>query len=368
MTDSVVFRTPGLIDLRAFTVMGFNAKPKTTNPIGFFGTGLKYAVAVLLRLGGTMVVYIGKDKYTFYIKDVDFRGKSFQQVWLRSDRWKMRARNTELPFTTEYGKNWQPWMVYRELESNTRDENGTTYADTAPPELIEPRDDETTIVVVHPGVLEAFQKGGVFVDEDKHPVLTGDNAVKVRENGGQQLFYRGIRAKDVVKPTLYSYDFTNTHGLTEDRTFESEFWVRNNLGAFIATCDNEEVIQAVLTAPEENWEHGLEIPTYVKPSDAFRAVMHRRPRGMSHGATSYYVKHDNRPEVYTTSPWASAPRPWRIDGDVVVDAKGNELFREPSDYGGRWDLLAAELVQIGRVYQQAPAAPVEGEDDDDDEA
>jgi hypothetical protein len=70
-TQQLVFETPGLIDLRAFTVMGFNAKPATENPIGYFGTGLKYAISVLCRLGTKPVVWIGQDKYTFYTKTVD---------------------------------------------------------------------------------------------------------------------------------------------------------------------------------------------------------------------------------------------------------------------------------------------------------
>lgn len=362
MTDTLVFRTQGLIDLRAFTVMGFNSKPKSANPIGFFGTGLKYAVAVLCRLGSNLVVYIGRDKYTFYTKTVDFRGKSFEQIWMRSDRWKMRARNTELPFTTEYGKNWKPWMVFRELESNTRDEQGETYTVLGPAEDINGVDSMegyTTIIIDHPEVVEAFLKGGTFVDEAKHPVISEDSAVKVRAGGGTELFYRGIRAKDTTKPTLFSYDFVNTHGLTEDRTFESEFWVRSNLGSFIATCEDEEIIETVLTAPEENWEHNLEIPQYVKPSEAFHRVMHRRPRGLSLGVTRYYSRHDTRPMAKTISPWQAAPRPWRVDGTSVVDANGKELFTEPCLYNGRWDVLAEELVNISRVYQQEPGPETE---------
>ena len=370
MTETLVFRTPGLIDLRSFTVMGFNAKPNVTNPIGFFGTGLKYSVAVLLRLGCKMVVYIGLDKYTFYAKKVDFRGKEFEQVWMRAEKWKLRARNIELPFTTEYGKNWEPWMVFRELESNTRDENGTTWVSHTELDTSYPDGGiagETVIMVDHPGVIEAFRKGGeVFMDEEQHPVLAEDAAVKVRAGGGQQLFYRGIRAKDTTKPTLFSYDFVNTHGLTEDRTLKDEFWARHNLGSFIATCHDPEVIREVITASDEYWEHGLEIPKYVKPSDAFHQVMAERPRGVSTGVYGYYSRHDTRPALKSTSPWQERPRPWRIDGDVIVDAKGAELFREPSDFTGRWDLLAQELVRVAQVFQQVP--PPEEVEELDDEA
>ena len=56
MTRAVAFRTPGLIPIEAFTSTGVNVKIHD-NPIGHFGTGLKYAVAVLLREAGASVPF-----------------------------------------------------------------------------------------------------------------------------------------------------------------------------------------------------------------------------------------------------------------------------------------------------------------------
>lgn len=361
MTDAVVWRTPGLIDLRSFTVVGFNAKPNTTNPIGFFGTGLKISVAVLMRMGATVIVWIGKDKYTFFTKTVDFRGTNFEQIWLRSERWKMRARNIQLPYTTQYGKNWKPWMVFRELESNTIDEGGETWVSDPELDTGYPTGEAgfTCIVVHHPEIVGAFgERDKLFIDEKANPTIVSDGAVTVRKGGGKdaKLYYRGVRAKDAVKPTLFTYDFQQTHGLTEDRTFENEYWVRSNLGAFIATCEDERVIERVITASDEYWEHGLEIPSYVKPSEAFHNVAQRRPRGMSSGVMGYYSRHDPRPAVLDTSPWHDAARPWALDGDTVVDATGKELFREPGFYQSQipWRYLAEELIRVGNTFQQAP--------------
>jgi hypothetical protein len=36
--SAVVFETPGLIDMRAFTMMGMSAKPATQSPIGYLFT------------------------------------------------------------------------------------------------------------------------------------------------------------------------------------------------------------------------------------------------------------------------------------------------------------------------------------------
>ena len=49
MSPAVVHVTKGKLDLRSLSTFGLNAKPNTTNPIGYFGTGMKYAIAVLLR-------------------------------------------------------------------------------------------------------------------------------------------------------------------------------------------------------------------------------------------------------------------------------------------------------------------------------
>lgn len=345
--EAIAFRTPGLIDLRAFTVMGFNAKPTKPNPIGFFGTGLKYAVAVITRLGGTMEVYIGRDKYVFFAKKVDFRGKEFEQVWMRSEKWKMRARNTELPFTTEYGKNWEPWMAFRELESNTRDEDGETFVSGLP--LSDIVEGETQIVVSGlPGFIEAYHnRETIFLDRDNRPVIAEDYGVTVRQGSNKLLYYQGLRAKEVPKPTLYTYDFKSTLGLTEDRTFAHDWHVRQNLAQFVTQSDDEQLIKAIVTADEDHWEHGLEFPAHYKPSDAFRRVMASRPRGVSGSARSYYGRHDRSSYIERRSPWHTSPHPWRLEDDNITDADGKALFSVPHDYDfGNWDYLARDFLRF----------------------
>jgi len=46
----IVFGNDGGLDLQAAMTFGVSAK-ETNNPFGQFGTGLKYAVAILLRTG-----------------------------------------------------------------------------------------------------------------------------------------------------------------------------------------------------------------------------------------------------------------------------------------------------------------------------
>ena len=54
----VIFENPGTLDPRALTIMGLNAK-ENDNPIGYFGTGFKYGVAIALREGCNVIIQDG---------------------------------------------------------------------------------------------------------------------------------------------------------------------------------------------------------------------------------------------------------------------------------------------------------------------
>lgn len=365
---TVAFVTPGLIDMRSFTINGFNAKPNSTNPIGFFGTGLKLSVAICCRIGATMTVYRGLDRYDFVQRDVDFRGKGFKQVFMRSEKWKMRARTTELPFTTEYGKNWKPWMVFRELYSNTLDEGGEVHSIPDAAAGICPDDDHTVIVVSHVDVDKAYaERREIFTEAT---VLAGDEHIKVREGAGVRAYYRGVRAKTLGAPALFTYDFSRTMALTEDRTFESEYYMKEDVARFVAQgCDDERVIEAVVTAGEKTWERDLSFNQYWTPSEAFKRVMARRPRGVTPAAGGFYGFHLRTSAPPPSSPWAAAPRPWALSeaDDVVVDASGDPLFRKPWDFAGDWRPLGKELARVGNATTAAPPPEASSDVEDDSE-
>ena len=54
----VVFENTGEIDILSISSFGVSVK-EGDSPIGFFGTGLKYAIAVLLRHNQKITAYCG---------------------------------------------------------------------------------------------------------------------------------------------------------------------------------------------------------------------------------------------------------------------------------------------------------------------
>lgn len=59
---TIIFHNPGELDIRAVTTFGLSVK-KSDNPIGQFGTGLKYAIAVALRHGCDVEICAGRERY-----------------------------------------------------------------------------------------------------------------------------------------------------------------------------------------------------------------------------------------------------------------------------------------------------------------
>lgn len=115
----IIFHNQGELDIRAVTTFGLSVK-KNDNPIGYFGTGLKYAIAVLLREGCEIEIYSGKTQFKFYSQKDMFRGEECELIFMDGDD----ADHHQLPFTMALGRNWELWQAYRELYCNALDEDG----------------------------------------------------------------------------------------------------------------------------------------------------------------------------------------------------------------------------------------------------
>ena len=359
---AIVFETPGLIDIRAFTVMGMSAKIGD-HPIGKFGTGLKYAIAVLVRMGAEPVVWIGKDQYVFFSEKADFRGKEFQLVRMRAKKWPQRLwREYDLPFTTEYGKYWKPWQVYRELEANTRDESGSTFEIQPSANEVTNKlgsNDKTWIIVDHPDFLAAYEKS----DE----VFLPGAATKIDETVGLQVFpgttkflyWRGMKVYELQRESMFTYNILSDVELTEDRTLKYEFYAKMALGDFVQKSDDPVFIKKIVTAPEDTWEHTVDFSSWKRPtpSAVFREVVRDKPRGLLSSARDRFMEVEPPPhQVMTESVTVAHPTPWAWKGEYIEDANGHDIFRRPSGYHGYWPAVAQKVVDLMNQHAEIPEA------------
>ncbi len=200
----IVFTTPTLLPIEAATTMGVSAK-ETDNAIGKFGTGLKYAIAGVLRLGGEIEIVVGTDRHEFRAVETDIRGRTFRLV---------QCNGVPCGFTTDLGKHWKPWQIFREIASNTLDENGSWGR-----EEVEPADDTTNVIVRCREVEEADRDEHVFLGDGRKVLVASSMGATIYEGPSRHYYFRGIRAGsfgEVAPVTINVTDGT----LSEDRLLD----------------------------------------------------------------------------------------------------------------------------------------------------
>lgn len=254
---AVSFQNLGLIDLRAVKTFGVSVK-EGENPIGFFGTGLKYAVAILLRNGHEVTLWRGLDRHEFGTTKAVVRGEEFEIVTLDGE---------ELGLTTQVGKTWKMWQAFRELYCNTTDEGGVSK-----PSEIEPLPGFTTIVVRGDAFAREHDKIAEVILQSQ-PVVTS-KPVDIHPQTGYSVFYRGVRVHDLQSPSLYTYNIKKAIDLTEDRTAKRSYQITWAVVDAILKNENDAILRRVLTAEKGTFEQGLDYSDgLTSPGEVFLRVV-----------------------------------------------------------------------------------------------
>lgn len=279
MTEAVIFETPGLLDLKAATTFGINVK-KGLNPIGYFGTGLKYAIAVLVREGIPVTFYIGGAEYVFYSKGGKFRDKEFDFVMMKKRNSIMRPWNArQMPFTTEFGKNWELWQAFRELESNTRDEGGFTEFREHDVSGIMHLPDKTRIVVEGSAFRKVWEQRADIFLPDALTVWEGNDSIQVFKRPSNAVYYRGLKVMELKTMSKMTYNILSPVSLTEDRTVKYDWELRDAIMRYICcTTKDMQVINEVVTADEKTtWEGSFPFDQlWQNPSEQFMQVIGKK--------------------------------------------------------------------------------------------
>lgn len=274
--NSVSFQNAGLIDLRAVRTFGMSAK-ECSNPIGFFGTGLKYAIAIGLRLGCKVTLYRGLERFDFRTTDARVRNSDFRIVTMNDE---------ELGFTTELGKTWEPWQAFRELYCNAIDEGGNVYEGQ-----LDPTPDSTTVVISGHPMFSAYLERHTIILQGA-PKWAGETLdVFDRPNG--YAYYRGIKVAKLPMEAQLTYNVKSPLELTEDRTIKQDYYFRAAVRDAVLRSEHQDFVERFLQAPSGSFESKLDLDCWIEPSDAFIDAMERVTfrKCSNNSALRVYKKH-----------------------------------------------------------------------------
>jgi len=246
---AIHFSNAGNIDLDVIRTMGVSVKD-TDNPIGYFGTGLKYAIATLLRTGHIISLRTNGETIQFRTKPKMIRNREFQMIYMDDE---------QLGFTTDLGKDWQVWQAYRELYANCQDEGGTISGN-----LVE---NDTIFTVEGPNIAEVHgERGKIFLHGDPWLIVDG---VEVHRGKSEYLYYRGVRVHKLPKASRFTYNFTVDMKLTEDRTLASMYDANYKLNTRLPRVADPEFCVKVVDPAHEYYEAGLDFSDCYDPSEEF---------------------------------------------------------------------------------------------------
>lgn len=236
----ISFTNSGEIDPRLIYAFGVNVKDNDS-AIGYFGTGLKYAIAVALRNDCEVTIWSGLTSYTFTTCQETIRGKDFEFVWCNNER---------MAFTLDLGRNWASWMAYREFYCNAVDEHGTVFAgETSPSSGI------TVVQVEGAAIVDAHIHRREFLLDSGLPRWCSPK-LSILNGSGQAVFYRGVKVFETPQPLCYTYDIQESLKLTEDRTI-ADWGIAENVICHALLDVPSPILKRVLTAPEGTMEHNF---------------------------------------------------------------------------------------------------------------
>lgn len=231
------FHNPGEIDIRGATIAGLSAK-EDQSAIGMFGTGLKYSIACILRWGGTVTIWSGTSRYDFRLDDLEFRGQDFKQIIMIHN-----GVSQSLNITTNYGRNWTEWQVFRELYANALDEGGdVTKKET------KPKAGQTVIVTDLDQLFDIY----LLRDQIILPKSTlwdiESPTVQIKNKPSEYLYYKGVRVHQSDYALTYNGLDSTSFRLTEDRSLDGTYWPYINMTKGIMACSDRDIIKTALMA------------------------------------------------------------------------------------------------------------------------
>lgn len=349
MAKVVIFRTPGRLPLEAVTVMGLTAKPSTDTPIGRFGTGLKYTIATLLRKHIKVELYIGTVRYTLYTTKDNFRGTEVDYIHLKKQDLLagLRPSYKKLPFTTQLGRDWEIWQCFRELYSNTLDEKGETFAVSEQQVAALVSGEHTMIVVYGEDMLKQLEKKEEVFLPSSAPKRLETSGIEVVDRKSDKVFYRGVRALELKKPSMFTYNIKSNVSLTEDRTIKYNFELHYLVCAAVVTSTDKAFIEKAIAPDKGSWEEEIEY-SYVseKPSKEFMEVVRGARGAVSSSALRYYSSYA-APSEKTYDTFTEFPTPWSVRGTYITDANNKYILVLSSDAaGGKAEKMLEDLVSI----------------------
>ncbi len=137
---------------------------------------------------------------------------------------------------------------------------------------------------------KAHRERYTFLLDPKRTKLSSNGMVEIYAGASQHIFYRGIAAMKLDKPSLYLYNITEQMDLTEDRTLVDSWSTSHRIGHAIVTSAPTSCLEGIFTS-KETFEEGLDYYLSQPSSDCLdviERIMEERPLALLDNSRKMY--------------------------------------------------------------------------------
>lgn len=253
MKKFILIQNDGVIDSNSFELIGASTKRNSTGKIGFFGSGLKYSIAYMMRNNIEFHIFAGENEVIFTTKDETFRGETFQRIVIDGK---------ETSYTTTMGPTWTAdWFVIREIYCNAIDEENCQLIKET--ENINPSEGKTRIYIeITQKMSEVIGNFESYFSQDREPFFVSNDVYTcalgntdgnnppvnqpciVYEKTSGVIYRRGIRVS-VISGLIYDYGFEFVN-INEDRTASQQDYIAYAICDMVLLFENENYIYNIL--------------------------------------------------------------------------------------------------------------------------
>lgn len=257
MKKYILIQNDGEIESNSFELIGASTKRDDKTKIGFFGSGLKYSIAYMMRKGIDFRVFSGVNEFCFSTKKEQLKDKSFERICING---------TLTSFTTTMGPTWkEDWFVLREIYCNALDENSCMIVKET--DIVAPSEGKTRIYIEITDALKSVSENwdAYFADE-RTPLFTSNEVytcflghedgtvhnqtISVYHKTVGVLYRKGIR---VYSNKRYMYDYNcSAVNINEDRTAKNPNGLSYGIFNMFAQFVNEPYIKSILRASQDD--------------------------------------------------------------------------------------------------------------------
>ena len=233
--SKLYFCNESVFDVESALIFGVSAKEGDNN-IGKFGTGFKYAVAMILKDGGSITVHTLEKRFVFGVVEEEFRGKTQQYVTVNGEK---------TTFVTNLGLSWEDWMAYRELRCNCQDEGGEIVYE------LDEFHEWGTVIEVDSEIIHAAHSNQDLYFLNSKPKYQTDVCefhipANMREKG--RFYYQGVLVSRSDTKVPFDINFKCKVDLTEERTLKYDNWEKMQAFNSVAKSNDEGLIYSCVSS------------------------------------------------------------------------------------------------------------------------